>query len=125
MADFPKWQQIDTAPKDGTLILLWCEKATEPSLARFDNGYWRNNHYGEREMYWHFSNPTHWMPLPPAPEKEPELPPIDHRVAWEKFKERFERDNCMQMTKHAWGKWVDALPRDEFLAMIAFGGNDK
>ena len=62
------WQPIFTAPKDGTLVIIWCKDAVEPSLAKFDNGYWRNNHYGEREAYWHFADVTHWQPAPEKPQ---------------------------------------------------------
>lgn len=68
------WQPIETAPRDGTWVLLtggsiaygWCEDDKPPmavgqragdcwQFAWYDSGY-----YGKYE------NPTHWMPLPPA-----------------------------------------------------------
>ena len=77
------WQPIETAPKDGTWVLLtggtvdgsW-DGDTAPMVvvgqylppwgseaiwhfAWYDNGY-----YGE------YSNPTHWMPLPEPPKGE-------------------------------------------------------
>jgi hypothetical protein len=63
------WQPIATAPKDGTLIMLWNEAATEPLLGRFMDGYWRNNHYGNREAYWH-CKPVWWMPLAEPPQEQ-------------------------------------------------------
>lgn len=91
------WQAIETAPKDGTAILIWqpgagfggdprsqymppgaladgeCTYYTnDPRLIHYDDaryaiGYWRP--WGT----WGNRNcasvePTHWMPLPPPPE---------------------------------------------------------
>lgn len=62
-----EWRDISTAPKDGTLVLLWCASGIEPSLAKFVSGQWRNNYYGSREPHWYYSDPTHWHPLPAPP----------------------------------------------------------
>jgi hypothetical protein len=90
-----EWQPIETAPKDGTHILLYAGvqeyqgKQTEPRLTY---GYWdvpdhgaylgdcggpcRCPEYDEPHPPYWFSDdggfttenpPTHWMPLPPAP----------------------------------------------------------
>lgn len=57
-----KWQPIETAPKDGTLVLVWDEDT--PITASWDEGFgWCDN---VRGTYWGFS-PTHWMPLPEPP----------------------------------------------------------
>lgn len=72
-----QWQPIDTAPKDGTKIDLWgfefgagfvgspkprrfigCKYI--PPSERWNRGQWWHPNYGNIE-------PTHWMPLPPAP----------------------------------------------------------
>lgn len=63
------WQDISTAPKDGTHVLLseghnvWEGRAVE-SYGRW--GWWERNahptNYCGSEDY-----PTHWMPLPPPP----------------------------------------------------------
>ena len=71
-----QWQPIDTAPKDGTLILvypgLWTGKTC--SIARFNGDeysnkprpYWsRDDAYGRINVS-RDKPPTHWMPLPPA-----------------------------------------------------------
>ena len=70
-----EWQPIDTAPKDGRLILVgnetgvWvaCYDAIFPSGYRPSNP-WRSmllNHDHIRRN--HSLEPTHWMPLPKAP----------------------------------------------------------
>ncbi|WP_296203232.1 hypothetical protein, partial [uncultured Hyphomicrobium sp.] len=79
------WQDISTAPKDGTWVLCLAKRATVPVIAshQFSTGgigrwidkdasdfsghddpseawieYWNSNSY----------TPTHWMPLPPRPD---------------------------------------------------------
>lgn len=55
-----KWQPIETAPKEGKeLILLWVP-AMGFGLMKW-NGIWDDRVYN-------CDGPTHWMPLPPAPE---------------------------------------------------------
>lgn len=68
-----EWQPIETAPKDGTWVLLY--KYSQPcgiddldswlpcmSLARYHEGYWYKN-----SEYTIGCNPTHWMLLPKPP----------------------------------------------------------
>ncbi len=72
-----KWQPIETAPKDGSEIMLF-----DPKFQRFRIGSWREDEFlpdlGEMwldDSYDDFSTglnscplePTHWMPLPDAP----------------------------------------------------------
>lgn len=75
------WQPIETAPKDGTEVLLWCSKfAGEVSgvvekpgavLGRFFSGmsdyggvnWWDTG--GDYYATWAW--PTHWQPLPEPP----------------------------------------------------------
>lgn len=86
-----QWQPIETAPKDGTLILLGrhpledCEAISVP-------GFWQEGwedsiddmgcfvdcqfdvfhpprRFGNPKYQTEGSQPTHWMPLPPAPEQ--------------------------------------------------------
>lgn len=72
-----EWQPIETAPKDGRLILAAnADPAAqnmiviywEPGSIAFDViGHWRaSNHFVVTQ-----SEITHWMPLPPAPEAKP------------------------------------------------------
>jgi len=67
----PGWQPIETAPKDGTNVLLLNDKGNMAAGLWLDGvlgsgwflrggnkpDYFFNNHRG----------PTHWMPLPPPP----------------------------------------------------------
>lgn len=52
----PGWVPIETAPKDGTLALLYSQRG-------------RNWYIGAWRDYQHHNQPkvTHWMPLPAAP----------------------------------------------------------
>lgn len=63
------WQPIATAPKDGTFILAYWSEEEYPHefVSRHDVVEWMGG-------CWCMSDgddvidPTHWMPLPPAPE---------------------------------------------------------
>lgn len=63
------WQPIETAPKDGTSILVAAPGGvvTEASWSSRDNGWF--DAYGLREDPWEGNklHPTHWMPLPEPP----------------------------------------------------------
>ena len=69
------WQPIETAPKDGTSVLLWSVEIREPVI-----GCWSTAHATIREWWvdsWGppgFDDPTHWMPLPEGPNVEVEAP---------------------------------------------------
>ena len=89
------WQPIDTAPKDGTWILVWggetdeygeWDKHEEVFMNRPVVAHWRlPDKWESEEGYWQFANydggyfgdfskdhePTHWHPLPPLPEAQP------------------------------------------------------
>lgn len=81
-----EWQLIETAPKDGTEIFVFCYDGifkavylTEKDLEEVDSedyenlstGFYEktlyNNLYDE---YFYYLNPTHWMPLPKPPQQE-------------------------------------------------------
>lgn len=73
-----EWQDIETAPRDGTVVLLWAEDAAGPvemawdpegfnPLASLRKGIWVG--YGG-QLTWsedRGAGPTHWMPLPEPP----------------------------------------------------------
>lgn len=74
----PAWQPIETAPKDGTEILLFELLRGEESMIRA--GYWEDQgesiHDVGEAAGWSIADsgyigeirPTHWMPLPAPPE---------------------------------------------------------
>ncbi len=66
-----EWQPIETAPKDGSEVLLFVPSA---SFGRnVMSAVWDNDNGGcdaswvVLEGYIGEYNPTHWMPLPPPP----------------------------------------------------------
>lgn len=67
------WQPIESAPKDGTAILAFWNMEIDGRLIRNDDCYalarWNGHEWvsvdDEDRSY---TDPTHWMPLPPAPE---------------------------------------------------------
>lgn len=71
-----EWQPIETAPKDGTRLLLARKQRMSGELIVV-SGYWNSG--GAFHMpHWSTSSnlfdPTHWMPLPPLPETEGDGP---------------------------------------------------
>jgi Protein of unknown function (DUF551) len=72
----PYWQPIETAPKDGTVVLLWeDDMVTVGSYTNFDSvggapeGY--HNGWFDDETGYHEIIPSHWMPLPDPPTEIP------------------------------------------------------
>ena len=70
------WQPIETAPKDGTLFLVHCAQSIYHPQAHCcfwmedyddDYGEWVITSIGTGEEYCEIQ-PTHWMPMPGAPE---------------------------------------------------------
>lgn len=75
-----QWQPIETAPKDGTEVLLfeivdvWGDDAEYPKPYIYSGKYDHNRsekYYGTKWMCLEYDafnrHPTHWMPLPPIP----------------------------------------------------------
>jgi hypothetical protein len=65
------WQDISTAPKDGTRVMLSYDDSVTTGR------YWDAWNDGTADWFddsddvlCGYLKPTHWMPLPPAPEKE-------------------------------------------------------
>lgn len=61
------WQPIETAPKDGTNILVCAEDVM--STVKWDDFFkeWALVVSGSQSEDDEFYGPTHWMPLPPPP----------------------------------------------------------
>ncbi len=73
-----KWQTIDTAPKDATIIMIACPGAANMAVAwwdKHDNAWCTASHLqnrtadgNDRMRYCHSGwNPTHWCSLPEGP----------------------------------------------------------
>ena len=76
-----EWQPIETAPRDGTDIII-AEirfKNSKADYGEIDIGSWEEDRNGADEFgdsyfcwmsnYGRVEEPTHWMPLPPPPGK--------------------------------------------------------
>lgn len=66
-----EWQDIETAPKDGTLILLYLpdeREGTRHTVGGWvgDTAQWYGVSPSATGAIWR-TQPTHWMKLPPAP----------------------------------------------------------
>ncbi len=63
------WQPIGTAPADGTIVLVWCDKGEFGyHLAGYYDGSWIE-HSGAYKLTEEYTGlPVRWSPLPRAPE---------------------------------------------------------
>jgi hypothetical protein len=66
-----EWQPIETAPRDGTPVLLYVPKheGWEPFIVQgwYESGAFDRGWYEAASENWCKPSPTHWMPLPPPP----------------------------------------------------------
>jgi hypothetical protein len=66
------WQPIESAPRDGTNILVWWPAQMHcPVTAHWNTGKWSDAGIGWKLTGWGMAmqtEPTHWMPLPLPPE---------------------------------------------------------
>ena len=69
MAKGNVWQPIETAPKDGTQIIVGCSKYKRSYVAIFERGTWRSGWEGGDWTFDVELKPTHWMPLPTPPKE--------------------------------------------------------
>lgn len=60
-----EWRDIDSAPKDGTEVLV-TEVVYSPFVAYWSGTFKRWSAEGSHD----YCSPTHWMPLPPPPERK-------------------------------------------------------
>lgn len=61
MSDNNGWRPIETAPKDGRLLLMCRESGFCAFIGHFEYGAWMEGETGI------LRDPTHWMPLPEPP----------------------------------------------------------
>jgi hypothetical protein len=65
--DLTDWRPIDTAPRDGTFLLLFAASGDAVSaICPFQVARWTHDSW-ESEDSRLIERPTHWMPLPPPP----------------------------------------------------------
>ena len=71
-----EWQPIETAPKDGTQVLLWCPDFKNPLKVGeyIESEMYRNGDLVSERKYWSIGSmifddpqPTYWMTLPSPP----------------------------------------------------------
>jgi hypothetical protein len=69
------WQPIETAPKDGTWVLLYDKRSDLAEVAQWDSD---KTYFDDCPIYgWHTANGidymtltfTHWMPMPEPPDE--------------------------------------------------------
>jgi len=65
---WPPWQPIETAPTDGTTIFASNSRMGQRGMVHYNGAEWEmvnglTNYPAGVGFY-----PTHWVPLPPAPE---------------------------------------------------------
>jgi hypothetical protein len=63
-----EWQPIETAPRDGTNILIVNHKGNIASGLWQCGGWWLRGGNGPNTFFNDHHGPTHWMPLPSPPE---------------------------------------------------------
>jgi hypothetical protein len=87
-----EWQDISTAPKDGTVIDVWVNDPDGPHRQTnvfWNDGYWvlRRNRWSSVEAFFDEKGVpkikiTHWMPLPPPPVTNPAEVTHDFASDW-------------------------------------------
>lgn len=64
----PQWRDIETAPKDGTVVLLaGCRKPVAAAWLEDEIDWWHVDDNKRGPFALRGPGPTHWMPLPAAP----------------------------------------------------------
>ena len=65
-----KWQPIETAPKDGTGVIVFYYAKAGMAFAFWADGKWLEVSPALPSMMENeYCTPTHWMPLPESPEE--------------------------------------------------------
>jgi hypothetical protein len=60
-----EWLPIETAPTDGTFVLLWAANESECAMVGYFGRRWELAHCDCAPF-----TPTHWMPLPDPPKEQ-------------------------------------------------------
>ena len=67
-----EWRKIETAPKDGTRMLLWPRILLDGRAPRIAIGHWHQPANDAASGFWIGPDaprsPTHWMALPDPPD---------------------------------------------------------
>ena len=69
----PQWQPIESAPKDGTHILV-CTAGSDyyaVTVHWFDNNWHETMSWDGELAIYELKKPTHWIGIPPTPEAKP------------------------------------------------------
>ncbi len=66
-----EWQPIETAPKDGTTILICKPGMKTPWMAKWEEMRRAPDRWSAIGLGRCPFDPTHWMPLPSPPEDKP------------------------------------------------------
>jgi hypothetical protein len=61
------WQPIDTAPKDGTVVLIHYGTNASPGYSGTHIAHWDECWWSDWGMRLQDTGLTHWMPLPSPP----------------------------------------------------------
>lgn len=65
------WRPIETAPRNGTRVLVWRPRESDDHVAHAGVDHWRDDNAGGGSGSWYrsrrYQQPTHWMPLPAPP----------------------------------------------------------
>lgn len=68
-----EWQPIETAPKDGTIILGYDDSGVVAAMRFVVPMYGGHPEWELAELSWPNDSmsayPTHWMPMPPPPQQ--------------------------------------------------------
>lgn len=62
-----EWQPIETAPQDGTFVLVWNSHGVNEVYFDEDEDCWCHDIDSGAIFTLRGSHPTEWMPLPPPP----------------------------------------------------------
>lgn len=63
-----KWQLIETAPKDGSAIIVYDPDDGDIAVVEFYQESWTSKYCVDSWIK--FNNATHWMPLPQPPKEK-------------------------------------------------------